>query len=72
MSAPITLILGDANDLPAFRTHWDGPFSGSGTTLIAAAEEGCRAVGVEVDEGAYEAALRRIGRRGIEVRGIRS
>jgi site-specific DNA-methyltransferase (adenine-specific) len=38
------------------------PFAGSGTTLIAAAIEGRRAVGAELDPETYEKARRRIAR----------
>jgi DNA modification methylase len=45
--------------LPDARTILD-PFAGSGTTLLAAAEAGRQAVGVEVDDGYCAAAVARL------------
>lgn len=36
------------------------PFMGSGTTLVAAVQEGRRAIGIEIDEGHFDAACIRV------------
>ena len=41
------------------------PFLGSGSTLRAAADMGRRAIGVEIDPGYVETALRRLGQRSL-------
>lgn len=45
--------------LPDAQTILD-PFMGSGTTLVACVKEGRHGIGIEIDEGYFEIACRRV------------
>jgi site-specific DNA-methyltransferase (adenine-specific) len=56
---PIAVMAWCLGLIPGAETILD-PFMGSGTTLVAAMRLGRKAIGIEIDPGHYETALRRV------------
>ncbi len=56
---PLALMEWCLGFLPDARTILD-PFMGSGTTLVACANLGRKGIGIEIDEGYFEIAVRRV------------
>ena len=59
---PLALMRWCLSLVPEAKTVLD-PFMGSGTTLVAARLEGCKAVGIEISEKYCEAAANRLAQR---------